>query len=90
VQIVGEKYVRLYSPDVSKELHPGKGHLMNTSTVNLECPGLPQGKGPHADAASLPFTEVVLRAGQSLYIPAGHWHYVRSISPSFSVNVWWD
>ena len=33
--------------------------------------------------------EVVLREGQGLVIPAKHWHYVRSLTPSFSVNFWW-
>ncbi len=33
--------------------------------------------------------ETVLGPGDGLYIPARHWHYVRALSPSISVNFWW-
>eukprot|EP00928_Gymnodinium_smaydae_P099799 TRINITY_DN9626_c1_g1_i1.p1 TRINITY_DN9626_c1_g1~~TRINITY_DN9626_c1_g1_i1.p1 ORF type:complete len:354 (-),score=60.55 TRINITY_DN9626_c1_g1_i1:39-1100(-) len=38
--------------------------------------------------AEAAYSEVVLDAGDALYIPAGHWHYVRSLSTSFSVSFW--
>ncbi|KAF9630585.1 Transcription factor jumonji/aspartyl beta-hydroxylase [Lasiodiplodia theobromae] len=34
--------------------------------------------------------EAVLGPGDALYVPKGWWHYVRSLSPSFSVSFWWD
>lgn len=34
------------------------------------------------------YEEAVLGPGDMLYIPSKHWHYVRSLSPSFSVNFW--
>jgi len=36
------------------------------------------------------FVEGVLGPGECLYIPVGWWHYVRSVSPSFSVSFWWN
>lgn len=39
--------------------------------------------------AALPYCDVVLRPGQMLYIPPGWWHFVRSLSVSFSVSFWW-
>jgi lysine-specific demethylase 8 len=36
------------------------------------------------------YVECVLGPGECLYIPRGWWHYVRSLSPSFSVSFWWD
>jgi hypothetical protein len=36
------------------------------------------------------FVEGVLGPGECLYIPVGWWHYVRSLSPSFSVSFWWN
>ena len=36
------------------------------------------------------FVEAVLGAGECLFVPKGWWHYVRSLSPSFSVSFWWD
>ncbi len=39
--------------------------------------------------AALPFYDVVLRPGHMLYIPPGWWHFVRSLSVSFTVSLWW-
>jgi lysine-specific demethylase 8 len=36
-----------------------------------------------------PYTECILEAGEMLYIPPRCWHYVRSLSVSFSVSFWW-
>lgn len=37
-----------------------------------------------------PFVEGILGPGECLYIPVGWWHYVRSLSPSFSVSFWFN
>ncbi|KAL6712254.1 hypothetical protein ACN47E_000131 [Coniothyrium glycines] len=34
------------------------------------------------------FVECVLAPGECLYIPVGWWHYVRSLTASFSVSFW--
>jgi lysine-specific demethylase 8 len=39
-------------------------------------------------AESAEFFETVLGPGDILYIPAGWWHFVRSLTPSFSINFW--
>lgn len=36
------------------------------------------------------YVEGVLGPGDCLYIPVGWWHYVRSLTPSFSVSFWWN
>lgn len=36
------------------------------------------------------YVEGVLEPGECLYIPTGWWHYVRSLTPSFSVSFWWN
>ncbi|GKT45705.1 lysine-specific demethylase 8 [Colletotrichum spaethianum] len=38
----------------------------------------------------LRYWDCVLEAGDVLYIPIGWWHYVRSLSVSFSVSFWWN
>lgn len=38
----------------------------------------------------LRYWDCVLGPGQVLYIPIGWWHYVRSLSVSFSVSFWWN
>lgn len=35
------------------------------------------------------YKEGILQPGDMLYIPIKHWHYVRSLSNSFSVSFWW-
>lgn len=36
------------------------------------------------------YQEAVLGPGECLYIPLGWWHYVESLSTSFSVSFWWN
>lgn len=37
----------------------------------------------------LEFMDNILEEGDLLYIPPKWWHYVRSLSTSFSVSFWW-
>jgi hypothetical protein len=36
------------------------------------------------------YVEAVLDEGEMLHIPVGWWHYVRSLSTSWSVSFWWN
>lgn len=38
----------------------------------------------------LEYRECILRPGDALLIPMGWWHYVRSLSISFSISFWWN
>ncbi|XP_068637498.1 lysine-specific demethylase JMJ30-like isoform X2 [Aristolochia californica] len=38
---------------------------------------------------NLDFFDCILEEGEMLYIPPKWWHYVRSLSISFSVSFWW-
>ncbi|PNP38632.1 hypothetical protein TGAMA5MH_09358 [Trichoderma gamsii] len=42
------------------------------------------------ELADVPYWECILRPGDTLVIPIGWWHYVRSLSISFSVSFWWN
>ncbi|KAM6424304.1 bifunctional peptidase and arginyl-hydroxylase JMJD5 isoform 4-T4 [Liasis olivaceus] len=87
VQVMGRKYIRLYSPDQSEKLYPYESHLLhNTSQVDVEDPNLV--KFPKFKAAA--FQDCVLSPGQVLFIPANYWHYVRALDTSFSVSFWWS
>ncbi len=44
---------------------------------------------PFSLAQGTPCHQCVLAPGECLYIPRHCWHYVRSLSPSFSVSFWW-
>ncbi|XP_056609734.1 lysine-specific demethylase 8 [Triplophysa dalaica] len=86
-QVVGRKYIRLYSPEETENLYPHESHLLhNTSQVEVENPDLV--KFPEFPKAS--YGECVLQPGDVLFIPVQHWHYVRSLELSFSVSFWWS
>lgn len=86
-QVVGRKYIRLYAPEQAAKLYPHDGHLMlNTSRVDVEHPDDEQ----FPEFKNADYTEAVLERGEMLYIPPQHWHYVRSLSVSFSVSFWWN
>lgn len=86
-QVVGRKYVRLYPASVSEELYPySEPMLSNSSQVDLD--NLNHAKFPRAE--QLPFMDCILDEGEMLYIPPKWWHYVKSLSISFSVSFWWN
>ncbi|XP_062264894.1 lysine-specific demethylase 8 isoform X2 [Platichthys flesus] len=86
-QVVGSKYIRLYSPEDTDKLYPHQSQLLrNTSQVEVENPDTER----FPEFAKAPYLECVLRPGDVLFIPVQHWHYVRSLELSFSVSFWWS
>uniref|UniRef100_A0A672G0X7 Lysine-specific demethylase 8 n=1 Tax=Salarias fasciatus TaxID=181472 RepID=A0A672G0X7_SALFA len=86
-QVVGSKYIRLYSPEDSDKLYPHQSQLLhNTSQVEVENPDGER----FPRFAEAPYLECVLRPGDVLFIPVQHWHYVRALELSFSVSFWWS
>ncbi|XP_059572568.1 bifunctional peptidase and arginyl-hydroxylase JMJD5 isoform X2 [Alligator mississippiensis] len=87
VQVIGRKYIRLYSPQESENLYPHESQMLhNTSQVDVEDPDLV--KFPRFEKAA--FQSCILTPGQILFIPVKYWHYVRSLDISFSVSFWWS
>ncbi|KAL8711336.1 MAG: hypothetical protein Q9220_004233 [cf. Caloplaca sp. 1 TL-2023] len=93
-QVVGKKYIRLYDPDQTAKLYPkgieeGGVNMSNTSNVDAEGPADKiEAEFPLFQQAA--YVETILSEGECLYIPVGWWHYVRSLSVSFSVSFWWN
>uniref|UniRef100_A0A8D0L7B9 JmjC domain-containing protein 5 n=1 Tax=Sphenodon punctatus TaxID=8508 RepID=A0A8D0L7B9_SPHPU len=87
VQVIGRKYVRLYSPQESENLYPHETSLLrNTSQVDVEDPDLVN--FPKFERAAS--QACILTPGQVLFVPVKYWHYVRSLDLSFSVSFWWS
>ncbi|CAG9784896.1 unnamed protein product [Diatraea saccharalis] len=86
-QVVGEKQIFLFSPQDSEYLYPHDHELLhNTSKVDPRHPDLL--KYPKYKDAKVYYC--VLSPGQMLYIPPKWWHFVESLSISFSVSFWWN
>lgn len=93
-----EERVKLYPQGVDE-----RGVQMgNTSGIDVKFISS-KGKGGQLDAATTremddkfpmfketKYQEAVLGAGECLYIPLGWWHYVESLTNSFSVSFWWN
>jgi lysine-specific demethylase 8 len=84
-QAVGSKYIRLFSPEVSSQLYPRAGAQCNNSFIDLD--NLDHHKHPQFQGTAS--SHCVLAPGEMLHIPRHWWHYVRSLSPSFSISFWW-
>ena len=89
-QAVGHKRVRMYEASQTRYLYPkacGGGGVSaqgNVSAVDIEAPD-------HArfpEFAQATCLEAVIGPGDGLFIPAGCWHHVRSLSTAFSVSFW--
>ncbi|KAM3065345.1 hypothetical protein ACMFMF_011070 [Clarireedia jacksonii] len=102
-QVVGKKYLRLYAPRESAKLYPrgvedGGIDMENTSAIDVGILAGFDGTKEEQDNAMLQFpdfasadfVDCILEEGECLYIPVGWWHYVRSLSVSFSVSFWFN
>jgi len=92
VQVAGMKFVLLFRHSETSRLyvnHGGESCLLsqgNTSGVDVARPDLT--KFPMYQ--NTPATAVLLKPGDTLFIPKECWHYVFSLTPSLSVNFWFE
>jgi Cupin-like domain len=88
VQVVGVKYVRIYSSEETPKLYvsKNKSYGLQGNMSDVDCEQEDYCKYPRAKNAV--YQEVLLFPGDALFIPARAWHYVRSLTSSISVNFW--
>jgi len=86
-QVVGWKYLRIAAPSESEHLYPYvEGMHKNASQLDVDSPDYDR----FPLYRKLKFKECILRPGEMIYIPPKWWHFVRSLSLSFSVSFWWS
>ncbi|KAF4463365.1 Mitochondrial division 1 [Fusarium albosuccineum] len=103
-QAVGSKYLRLYPPRATPAMRPRPPEhgvdMSNTSKLDVgvlegwdEMPESEEEEDVNKMREQLKgveYWECILEPGDTLAIPIGWWHYVRSLSVSFSVSFWWN
>lgn len=60
--------------------------LGNISPVNVDTPDLQK----YPNFAKAKYTETIVGPGEMLFIPRGCWHFVASLTVSFSVSFWFQ
>lgn len=86
-QVIGKKYIKIYNDKFRDCIYPHKEKvLQNTSQIDFD--NIDYEKFPMIK--DVPYWEGILEAGQILYIPPKFWHFIKSLSLSFSVSFWWD
>lgn len=83
----GEKVFTLVSPSQSDRVYPHglRAGLPNAARVDPERPDharFPRSRG-------LRTVEARLSPGETIFVPHGWWHHVRTARGSVSINTWW-
>uniref|UniRef100_A0A1A9ZF00 JmjC domain-containing protein n=1 Tax=Glossina pallidipes TaxID=7398 RepID=A0A1A9ZF00_GLOPL len=86
-QVFGSKRIILASPKDSQYLYAHESEFLK-NTSQIEADAVDYHKFPLV--ANVKFYYLNLQAGDCLYMPPRWWHYVKSLSPSFSISFWWE
>lgn len=87
-QVIGTKKIILASPDDTPNLYPHESSMLLGNTSQIDAENVDYEKFPLVRNVKL--MEVILHEGDMLYIPKHFWHFVKSLSTSFSVSFWWE
>ena len=88
-QVVGSKYVRLYAPEHAARLYPHESGAHAGVSSRIIDPDDTTTCAAFPELASAPYVDVLLHAGDVLFIPRQWWHMVESREVSMSVSFWW-
>jgi hypothetical protein len=77
-------------PEIGYSGHAGGGQREGEEEEEEEEEGRAEFERMFPGFAQAEYVECVLGPGECLYLPPGWWHYVRSLTASFSVSFWWN
>lgn len=83
-QIKGKKLVLLASPKYKKEMYTSKKYDLDSIASHVDVNNYDEKK--HPKFKDVQFLKVILEPGDTLYVPRGWWHYVKSLDASISVS----
>ena len=83
-QIEGKKLVLIASPKYSKDMYQSKKFDHDATGSCVDINNYDEKKYPKFK--DVEFFKVILEPGDSLYLPGGWWHYVKSLDASISVS----
>lgn len=83
-QIEGKKLVLLASKKIKKNMYPSKKFDNDSFGSRVDINNFKVDEFP--DFKNVKFHKAILEPGDTLFIPKGWWHYVKSLEPSISVS----
>ncbi|ODQ51990.1 Clavaminate synthase-like protein [Saitoella complicata NRRL Y-17804] len=88
-QVAGYKYWKNFPESETENLYP-RGEedcvdMSNTSQVDVDGAVDLEKYPKYAEAQ---YREGILGPGEMLFVPKGSWHFVKSLTPSYSVSFW--
>ncbi len=83
----GEKLFTLVSPSQDDRVYPHGllAGLPNAARVDLDRPDYER----HPRSRAIETVTARLSPGETIFIPHGWWHHVRTVRGSVSINTWW-
>lgn len=89
IQLYGRKHIRLFAPSDTKYLYchtaqtRGPRYLSQIPDIdNVDNKKYPSFKNAHV-------YEGIIHPKETIFIPSGWWHDIRSIDHAISINCWW-
>lgn len=87
VQIYGRKQWTLFSPAENRNLYFNQSDALRVLFSPVDVSNPDYERYPRFTSAT--GYETVLNAGDTIYVPPGWWHHVRSLDECISLNYWW-
>ena len=85
-QIKGQKLFKLIDPEYSSKIEVINEVMFNSSRLDIENNDVIAS----LESDDVIIENVILEEGDVLFIPKLYWHYVRSLTASISLSMWFE